>query len=179
MATFTDAQHAINALMRSVPDFPEPGVLFRDLTPVLADATGFDLVTEHMAGIARLRGAELIAGLDAWGFVFGAAVAKAVHTGCLAVRKAGKLPPPVLREEYALEYGAAALELPGEGIDLAGVRVLIVDDVLATGGTVNASRALLERAGATVVGCSVVIELGALGGRSRLGDLYVDSIIKL
>ena len=85
MATFTDAQHAINALMRSVPDFPEPGVLFRDLTPVLADATGFDLVTEHMAGIARLRGAELIAGLDARGFVFGAAVAKAVHIGCLAV----------------------------------------------------------------------------------------------
>lgn len=179
MTAYTDAQHAIDALMRSVPDFPEPGVLFRDLTPVLADASGFDLVTEHMASIARLRGAELIAGLDARGFVFGAAVAKAVHTGCLAVRKAGKLPPPVLREEYDLEYGTAALELPGEGIDLDGVRVLIVDDVLATGGTVNASRTLLERAGATVVGCSVVIELEDLGGRDRLGEFFVDSIIKL
>lgn len=179
MTAFTDAKHAIEALMRSVPDFPEAGVLFRDLTPVLADASGFDLVTEHMAGIARLHGAELIAGLDARGFVFGAAVAKSIHTGCLAVRKAGKLPPPVLREEYALEYGTAALELPDEGIDVSGVRILIVDDVLATGGTVNASKALLERAGAKVVGCSVVIELEELGGRDRLGDLPVDSIIKL
>ncbi|WP_336249288.1 adenine phosphoribosyltransferase [Stomatohabitans albus] len=179
MPLYTSAQQAITALMRSVPDFPEPGVLFRDLTPVLANATGFQLLTDHMADVARTHKAELIAGLDARGFVFGAAVAKAVGTGCLAVRKAGKLPPPVLREEYALEYGTAALELPGEGIDVMGVRVLIVDDVLATGGTVNASRALLERAGAHVVGTSVVLELEALGGRSRLSDMPIDSILSL
>lgn len=176
-ARFSDAKTAIEHLMRSVPDFPEPGVLFRDLTPVLANADGFRLLTHHMAEVARDHHAQMIAGLDARGFVFGAAVAQAIGVGCLAVRKAGKLPPPVLREEYTLEYGTAALELPGEGIDLAGQRIMIIDDVLATGGTVAASKTLLERAGAHVVGCSVVIELDALGGRQRLGDFPIDAII--
>lgn len=176
---YTSAEAAITDLMRSVPDFPEPGVLFRDLTPVLANTEGFRMVIDHMADYARLRNAELIAGLDARGFVFGAAVARAVKTGCLAVRKSGKLPPPTLREEYQLEYGTAALELPGEGIDIAGRRVLIVDDVLATGGTVNAARSLLERAGAKVVGTSVVLELKDLGGRQRLSDLPFDSIVQV
>lgn len=164
----------ITALTREVPDFPEPGVQFKDLTPLLADRTGLARVTEALAEAAA--GADLIAGIDARGFLLGAAVATAMGTGVLAVRKGGKLPPPVRREEYALEYGTAVLEIPAEGIELSGRSVFIIDDVLATGGTVCAARALLLHSGAVVPGAAVVLELPELGGRAAVAPLPVTSL---
>lgn len=166
------ARAAIAAHTRHVADFPEPGVVFADLTPVFADAAGLAAVIDALAAAGLgLDGAvtvDLVAGLDARGFLLGSGVALRLGVGMLAVRKAGKLPPPVLREEYTLEYGTAALEIPAEGIDLVGKRILVVDDVLATGGTVSGAVALLRRAGAVVDVVSVVLELEALGGRARL-----------
>ncbi len=164
----------ISALTRVVPDFPEPGVLFRDLTPVLADDRGFAVVTDALAQI--LAGADLIAGIDARGFLLGGAVAHRLGVGVLAIRKGGKLPPPVHSRAYTLEYGTATLEIPAAGIALEGRRVAIVDDVLATGGTVAAARDLLGDAGAQVTEAAVVMELAALRGRERLNPLAVRSL---
>ena len=161
----------VDALTRQVPDFPEPGVLFRDLTPLLADARGFEAVTEALAEM--VEGADLIAGIDARGFLLGGAVAYRLGVGMLAVRKGGKLPPPVRSMNYSLEYGTASLEIPADGIPLAGRRVAIIDDVLATGGTVTATRDLLLMAQAEVMAAAVVLELTALSGRERLSPLPV------
>jgi adenine phosphoribosyltransferase len=165
----------VSALVRTVPDYPEPGILFRDLTPVFADPVGLHAVIDEL--VRRFSGRfDLIAGIEARGFLLGAAAAYATGTGVAAVRKAGKLPGRVLSERYVLEYGEAQLEI-GEGIVPAGSRVLILDDVLATGGTADAARRLLTRAGGTVVGLGVVMELSDLGGRSRMGDLPVVSLL--
>lgn len=164
----------ITALTRNVPDFPEPGVLFRDLTPVLADDRGFAVVTGALADV--VAGADLIAGIDARGFLLGGAVAQRLGVGVLAIRKGGKLPPPVHGRTYILEYGTATLEIPATGIDLAGRRVAVVDDVLATGGTLVAACELLAAASAEVTGAAVVMELAALGGRGRLAPLPVHSL---
>ena len=164
----------VAALTREVPDFPQPGVLFRDLTPVLADDRAFAVVTDALAQI--VTGADLVAGIDARGFLLGGAVAHRLGVGVLAIRKGGKLPPPVHSRTYTLEYGTATLEIPAEGIELAGRRVAIVDDVLATGGTVAAARDLLATAGADVTVAAVVLELAALGGRDRLDPLDVHSL---
>jgi adenine phosphoribosyltransferase len=164
----------IASLTREVPDFPEAGVDFKDLTPVLADARGLAAVTDALAEIAE--GADLVAGVDARGFLLGGAVAIKLGIGVLAVRKGGKLPPPVFSETYQLEYGTATLEVPAEGIEIAGRSVVIIDDVLATGGTVATTAALLRRAGATVPGAAVVLELSALGGRDVLKPLPVSSL---
>lgn len=168
------AAELLSALTRQVPDFPEPGVLFRDLTPVLADDRGFAVVTEALAQM--VTGADLIAGIDARGFLLGGAVAHRLGVGVLAIRKGGKLPPPVHRRTYTLEYGTATLEIPADGVELAGRRVAIVDDVLATGGTVAAARDLLETAGADVTAAAVVMELAALSGRARLEPLPVHTL---
>ncbi|MGX9294660.1 adenine phosphoribosyltransferase [Tsukamurella paurometabola] len=193
------ARAAVAAHTRHVDGFPEPGVVFADLTPVFADGAALAAVIDGLAAAGRESGGaagresggaagresggaagqapdgaatvDLVAGLDARGFLLGSGVALRLGVGTLAVRKAGKLPPPVLREEYQLEYGSAALEIPAEGIALEGKRILIVDDVLATGGTVSAAVALLRRAGAIVERVSVVLELEALGGRGRLQEL--------
>jgi adenine phosphoribosyltransferase len=162
------------ALTRNVPDFPEPGVLFRDLTPVLADDRGFAAVTAALAAI--VEGADLIAGIDARGFLLGGAVAHRLGIGVLAVRKGGKLPPPVHSRTYSLEYGTATLEIPAGAIELAGRRVAIIDDVLATGGTVAATRDLLTTVGAQVTAAAVVLELAALGGRDRIAPLTAHSL---
>jgi adenine phosphoribosyltransferase len=162
------------ALTRNVPDFPEPGVLFRDLTPVLADDRGFAAVTAALAAI--VEGADLIAGIDARGFLLGGAVAHRLGIGVLAVRKGGKLPPPVHSRTYSLEYGTATLEIPADAIELAGRRVAIIDDVLATGGTVAATRDLLTTVGAQVTAAAVVLELVALGGRDRIAPLTAHSL---
>lgn len=152
-------------LTRWADDFPEPGVRFADLTPVFADARGLRTVIDALAEAGR--DVDAVAGIDARGFLLGAGVALALGTGVIAVRKAGKLPPPVHHQAYELEYGTAELEISAEGIDLDGRRILIVDDVLATGGTLEAAAELLTRCGAIVVGAAVVLEVEVLGGRAR------------
>lgn len=131
-------------------------------------------MTDALAEIAS--GAELIAGVDARGFLLGGAVATRLGTGVLAVRKGGKLPPPVFSETYTLEYGSATLEIPADGIDLAGRNVVIIDDVLATGGTLAATARLLDAAGAAVTSAAVVLELTELGGRDAVAPLRVISL---
>lgn len=168
------AGQIIASLIREVADFPEPGIAFKDLTPVFADAAGLAAVTEALARTAA--GADLVAGIDARGFLLAGAVADRLGVGALAVRKGGKLPPPVLSERYQLEYGTAVLEIPADGIDVAGRRVVILDDVLATGGTLAATRRLLDRAGAEVVAAAVVLELAGLGGRAAVAPLQLDSL---
>lgn len=164
----------VKSLIREVPDFPEPGVQFKDLTPLLADADGLAAVTDALAATAA--DADLVAGLDARGFLLGAAVATRLGTGVLAVRKGGKLPPPVHSVTYQLEYGTATLEIPSDGIDIAGRNVVIIDDVLATGGTLGAAARLLKACGANVLSAAVVLELTALDGRAAVAPLRVSSL---
>lgn len=160
------ANELIAAHARRVRDFPQEDVEFIDLTPVLADAVAFRGVIDALAD--DWGEVDMVAGLDARGFLLGAAVAMKLGTGVLAVRKAGKLPPPVHARSYDLEYGTATLEIPEDAIELSGKRVLVVDDVLATGGTVSAATSLLEEVGAEVVGVSIVLEVPGLGGRDKL-----------
>ncbi len=173
----TQVEDIIAALTREVADFPSAGVNFKDLTPLFADGRGLATVTDALAGVAA--GADLIAGIDARGFLLGGALAVRLGTGVLAIRKSGKLPPPVLATEYQLEYGAARLEIPAEGIDLAGRNVVIVDDVLATGGSLAAAHRLLEQAGARVTTAAVVLELTALDGRDVVAPLPVHSLRRI
>jgi len=164
---------AIDRLIRTQQDFPQPGVLFRDLTPVLADAQALGDVARALAAAAPE--ATLIAGLESRGFLLGAAAAAVAGIGVLAVRKPGKLPGDILFEEYALEYGTARLELHPDDVP-TGSRVLVIDDVLATGGTAAAACALLRRAGAEIAGVAVAIELDGLGGRAALPGVGVTAL---
>lgn len=170
----TGLADVIASLTRKAADFPQPGVQFKDLTPVFADRDAMRAIAGALAEIAA--GADLVAAVDSRGFLVGAAVAVWLGTGVLSVRKGGKLPPPVYTEDYDLEYGSATLEIPADGIELAGRNVVIVDDVLATGGTLAAASRLLQRAGAEVTGVAVVVELSALGGREALAPLPVHSL---
>jgi adenine phosphoribosyltransferase len=168
----THSPEHVAALVRKgvteTPDFPQPGILFRDLSGLFADPEGLPAVGDALFEGARAFGrVDAVAGIEARGFVLGTAAAMAGGVGLLAVRKAGKLPGAVLTESYALEYGSAALEVHPDTLPV-GSRVLIVDDVLATGGTLAASIRLVQRAGWEVAGVSVVIELEALGGRAAL-----------
>lgn len=173
----TDLGTRIAGLLRDVPDFPEPGVLFKDISPLLADADAFDAVL-HALAAGAIDGADVVAGVEARGFLMAGALARQLHAGLVPVRKAGKLPPPTLRRSYDLEYGSATIEVP-TGL-LEGKRVLLVDDVLATGGTLRAAAELLAEAGATVVGMAVIVELGFLRGRAALAGLPpVQSLLTL
>ena len=180
MATGDRAATATERLLwsrvRDVPDWPEPGVLFRDLTPLMADPSAFGAAVDLMA--VRLgRGAvDLVVGVEARGFPYAAALAYHLGAGFVTLRKPGKLPGPVHSQSYALEYGSATLEIPADGIDLTGRRVVVIDDVLATGGTVAATVRLLQTAGATVTAAAVVLELNGLGGRAVLEPLPVTSL---
>ncbi len=163
--------------IRDIPDFPQAGVMFRDFTPLLRDGDAFAAVVHDIAG--RYAGAvDVVVGIEARGFILGAAVAHHLGIGFVPVRKSGKLPGPSLSEEYTLEYGSAVLEVH-EGALQPGERVLVVDDVLATGGTIAATCRLVERAGATVTGIDVVLELTFLGGRDRVGDRPLYAIAPL
>ncbi len=163
--------------MRDIPDFPKPGVLFKDFTPLLSDAAAFAAVVDDIQ--ARYAGrVDVVVGIEARGFVIGAAVAYRMGLGFVPVRKAGKLPGPSLREEYTLEYGSAVLEMHTTAL-APGQRALIVDDVLATGGTVAATCRLVERAGAKVAAIDVVLELTFLEGRKRVGDYDLHAIVAI
>jgi len=167
----------IDALLRTVPDYPEPGVLFRDIMPLLADPDAFAEVVATFA--ADVPGpVDLVAGMEARGFLLAAPVAIALGAGVVPVRKAGKLPGPVATQSYALEYGSAAVEVQPATIP-DGARVLVIDDVLATGGTAAATVELLEACGATVVGLAFLVELESLGGRALLPGRVVDSLLTL
>ena len=165
------AQH-----IRDVPDFPTPGVVFKDLTPLLAHADAFrfavDRIADHFAGVAVDR----VIGIEARGFILAAPVAYRIGASFVPIRKAGKLPWAVAREEYALEYGTDKLEIHRDAIH-PGERVLVVDDVLATGGTASAAVKLVEGLGGVVVGLGFLIELAFLNGRQRLGERDIASLV--
>ncbi|MFB7940576.1 adenine phosphoribosyltransferase [Streptomyces sp. NPDC004779] len=153
--------------IRDVPDYPKPGVLFKDITPLLADPEAFTALTDELAALCSAQGATKIVGLEARGFILAAPVAVRAGLGFVPVRKAGKLPGATLRQAYELEYGTAEIEVHAEDL-AAGDRVMVIDDVLATGGTAEASLELIRRAGAEVAGVAVLMELGFLPGRARL-----------
>ncbi|WP_229051169.1 adenine phosphoribosyltransferase [Aeromicrobium sp. Leaf350] len=160
-----DLADLVDATVPAVPDWPEPGVLFRDISPLLADPQAFGTVAEAMA--AASGDVDLVLGVEARGFLFGLAVAERLQRGFVPVRKAGKLPGRTESVSYDLEYGSATIEVPA-GAVAAGQRVVVVDDVLATGGTLAATIELARRCGAEVVGAVVLIEIEALGGRAAL-----------
>ncbi|MEU4011180.1 adenine phosphoribosyltransferase [Streptomyces pseudogriseolus] len=167
MTDHADLSALLLSRIRDVADYPEPGVMFKDITPLLADPKAFDALTEALADVARRAGATKVVGLEARGFILGAPVAVRAGLGFIPVRKAGKLPGATLSQAYDLEYGSAEIEVHAEDLG-AEDRVLVVDDVLATGGTAEASLQLIRRAGAEVAGLAVLMELGFLGGRVRL-----------
>jgi adenine phosphoribosyltransferase len=169
-----DALARVSALVRDIPDFPEPGVVFRDITPVLADGEAFTAVAVALG--ALVGDADVVVGVEARGFLLGAAAALTAGTGVVPVRKAGKLPRVAASRSYDLEYGTATLELPA-GTVAPGSRAFVVDDVLATGGTAAAACDLVAAVGAEVVGFAAMIELVALGGRARLGALPVHALL--
>ncbi|WP_072315190.1 adenine phosphoribosyltransferase [Agrococcus sp. Marseille-P2731] len=156
------------ALIARTPDFPKPGILFRDIGPVLSDADALRCVTEALAAPFE-GGFDLVAGVEARGFLLAGTVAARCGTGLLPIRKAGKTPAPTASVDYALEYGTATIEAAG---DLTGRRVLLVDDVLATGGTLRAAIELVEQLGGTVAGVAVILELTGLGGRAVVPEAH-------
>ncbi len=168
---------ALRAAIRDVVDFPQPGIVFKDITPVLADAKLFHHTISLFCETAGGAKIDKIVGIDARGFIFGAAVADRLGAGFVPIRKKGKLPWKTHQNAYSLEYGEAIVELHQDAI-LPGERVLLIDDLLATGGTAAASVALLERLGAEIVAVSVLIELEFLGGRALLERQNLHSILK-
>ena len=162
-------------LLREVPDFPQPGVVFRDLTPVLADPDALRAVVDALQDKIH-PDTQVVAAIESRGFLLGAALGYGWHYGVVPLRKPGKLPVVTHRVSYDLEYGRAALELPTDSIQ-PGQQVVIVDDVLATGGTAEAACALVEQAGGVVTGVSVVLEIAALDGRNRLAGRNVSALL--
>lgn len=168
----------LRALIRTVPDFPHPGIQFRDITTMIAHGEGLAACVGHLAQRAKAAGAEMIAGMEARGFIFGAAAAAQLQIGFLPVRKPGKLPVPTIGIDYDLEYGSNRLEIDPGAVRL-GMRIVIVDDLIATGGTALAAAQLLRMAGAAVNDALFVIDLPDLGGAARLREagLRVESLV--
>jgi adenine phosphoribosyltransferase len=164
------------SLIRDIPDFPKSGILFKDITPVLSNAAAFQEVIDCFVEQAENWAPDVIVGIESRGFIFGAPVALALGVGFVPMRKAGKLPAATEQEEYVLEYGTAILEVHRDSL-LPGQRVLIVDDLLATGGTASASVRLVEKLGGKVAGLCFLIELGFLNGRAALNGCEVKSLL--
>jgi len=167
---------SLESFIRDVPDFPKPGILFKDITPLLRDATALKDACAMLAEPFRDRGITHVAGIESRGFIFGSIVAQNLHAGLVPVRKPGKLPWTKRRHEYVLEYGSDALEMHDDAIAPTD-RVLVIDDVLATGGTLAAATHLVRGFEATLVGAAVVVELSFLNGREKLGDVDLQSLL--
>ena len=166
----------LKARIRHVPDFPKPGILFYDVTTLLRDAEGFKLAIDAIAGPYHDKGISLIVGIESRGFILGAAVADRIGAGFVPVRKIGKLPHTTVRVSYDLEYGTDSLEIHSDAVE-PGQRVLIVDDLLATGGTARATVDLVRQLGGTVHGVAVLIELAELNGRGKLAGENVHAVL--
>jgi adenine phosphoribosyltransferase len=166
----------LKSLIRDIPDFPKPGIVFRDITTLLRDPAGLKCSIETLAAQVRDLQPQYIVGMESRGFIFGSALAYELGLGFIPVRKPGKLPADVHTVEYVLEYGTDRLEIHQDAV-VPNSRVLIVDDLIATGGTAGATAQLLQEIGSTLVGCAFIIELDALNGRSRLPDVPIISLV--
>jgi adenine phosphoribosyltransferase len=166
----------LRALIREIPDFPRPGIGFKDITPLLADPAGLDAAVTGLAELSRPLDVDVVIGAEARGFLLGPALARELEAGFVLARKPGKLPRETVRAEYALEYGTDALELHTDAVS-SGARVLVHDDLLATGGTARTLCRLVEQLGGIVVGACFIIELTFLGGRERLAGLDLHALI--
>ncbi|HEV7297798.1 MAG TPA: adenine phosphoribosyltransferase [Tepidisphaeraceae bacterium] len=167
----------LKRLIRDIHDFPKPGIMFRDITPLLADPAGLALSIELLANPYRGKYIDLVVGAESRGFIFGTAVASHLSAGFALVRKPGKLPSKRVSITYDLEYGTDTLEMHDDAV-IEGQRVLIIDDLLATGGTMKACIDLVTQLGGDVVGAAVLIELDGLGGRDKVGDVDVHSVLQ-
>jgi adenine phosphoribosyltransferase len=165
------------SLVRDIPDFPRPGILFKDITPIMASPAGFRAAVDGLADYGRRKQADLVIAAEARGFLLGPATASEIGAGFVLARKPGKLPYETVTAEYQLEYGVDALELHTDAIR-PGARVLVHDDLLATGGTARALCSLVEQLGGTVAGCAFLIELGFLQGRTKLDPYDVHSLLR-
>ena len=166
----------LRQFVRDIPDFPRPGIMFKDITPLLLDAAALDQAVSELAALARPLAVDLVVAAEARGFILGAALARELGAGFVPARKPGKLPSETVSAEYTLEYGIDALELHADAL-AGGIRVLVHDDLLATGGTAAAVCELVTELGAVVAGCAFLIELGFLGGRARLAPHEVLAVI--
>ena len=167
----------LKALIRDIPDFPKKGIVFRDITPLLADPAALALSIELMSNRYRGKRVDVVVGAESRGFIFGTAIACAISAGFVPVRKPGKLPSSTVSCSYALEYGTDSLHMHSDGV-LRGQRVLLIDDLLATGGTLHACADMITRLGGEIVGISVLIELAGLRGRDKLTPHAVHSVIQ-
>lgn len=172
----SDLIESVKATIRDVPDLPKPGIVFKDITPVLARADLMRGVTDHFAALYAGAGIEAVVGMESRGFIFGTPLARALDAAFVPARKPGKLPWKSIGYEYDLEYGTNRLELHTDAVK-PGQKVLVMDDLLATGGTAEATGKLIEQLGGVIVGYAFVIELGFLDGRSKLGGKPVDSLV--
>ncbi len=166
------------ARVRDVPDFPKPGILFKDITPILQDPETLELACRKLAEPFLGRAISVVVGVESRGFIFGPPVALALKAGFAIARKTGKLPWETVRETYELEYGTDAIEMHRDAV-LPGQNVLLIDDLIATGGTAAATARLVQRMGGSVIGCAFLIELGFLEGRKRLDGLDVHAVLRL
>ena len=166
----------LRAKIREVPDFPKPGILFYDITTLLKDPDAFREVIDQMADQVKDSAVDLVVGMESRGFIFAAPLAYQLHAGFVPVRKLGKLPAETIEVEYDLEYGTATLEIHKDAIK-PGQRVLIVDDLLATGGTVQGTIELVQRLGGEIAGLSFMVELTGLHGREKLGDFQIHALL--
>jgi adenine phosphoribosyltransferase len=166
----------LRKLVRDIPDFPQPGIVFKDITPLLLDPAALDQAVSELAALARPLSVDLVVAAEARGFILGAALARELGVGFVPARKPGKLPSETISAEYVLEYGIDALEMHADAL-AGGTRVLVHDDVLATGGTAAAVCKLVAELGAVVAGCAFLVELSFLGGRARLAPHEVLTVI--